>query len=44
MDMSNPSDFAAIRDMTKGVDYLIDVGETAAFTGTAYRKKLIKAI
>ena len=34
MDMSNPSDLEAIHDMTRGLDYLIDVGETAAFAGS----------
>ena len=30
--------------MTRGVDYLIDVGETAQLPGRGYRKELIKSI
>jgi hypothetical protein len=44
MDMSNPKDSTAIFEMTRKVDYLIDVGETLGFAGTTYRSKLIHKI
>lgn len=44
MDMSNPQDSTAIFEMTRKVDYLIDVGETLGFAGTPYRRKLIHKI
>lgn len=44
MDMGNPADLDVIVNMTKSVDYLIDVGETALKGGNEYRKKLILAI
>jgi hypothetical protein len=44
MNMSNTHDFSAIVEMTRNVDYMIDVGETVAFSGNEYRKTLIKAI
>ncbi len=44
MNFSNPQDLEHIVAMTKNVDYLIDVGETALFPGKSYREKLIAAI
>ena len=44
MDFSKKDDLPALTEMTQNVDYLIDVGETALRSGTAYRVQLIKAI
>jgi hypothetical protein len=44
MNFGNPEDLASIVKMTRNVDYLIDVEETALKAGADYRKKLIKAI
>ena len=44
IDLRDPKDLDAIHEMTRNVDYLIDVGETAGFTGIEYRQKLIRAI
>lgn len=44
MNLSNPKDLKSIVRMTRNVDYLIDVEETALKGGRKYRKKLIKAI
>jgi hypothetical protein len=44
MNFSNQEDLEHIVAMTKNVDYLIDVGETAAFPGKSYREKLILSI
>lgn len=44
INMSGTNDLSSVIEMTRNVDYLIDVGETAAFAGNEYRKRLIKAI
>ena len=44
MNMSAPEDLDAIYEMTRNVNYLTDVGETAGFQGKRYREKLMKAI
>ncbi len=44
MNYGNPEDLASIVRMTRNVDYLIDVGETALKGGRAYRQKLIQSI
>ncbi len=44
MNFSNPEDLEHIVTMTRNVDYLIDVGETALFPGKSYREKLIQII
>jgi hypothetical protein len=44
MNFSNPSDLKMVKQMTRGVDYLIDVGETAQLPGKEFRKDLIKSI
>jgi hypothetical protein len=44
MNFGNPEDLQSIQEMTKGVDYLIDVEETSLNSGREYRQKLIKAI
>jgi hypothetical protein len=44
MNFGNPSDLKSIVKMTRNVDYLVDVEETALKGGEAYRQKLIKAI
>ena len=44
MNLSNPSDLKSIVKMTRNVDYLIDVEESALKGGKSYRKQLIKAI
>jgi len=44
MNFGNPSDLRSVVKMTRNVDYLIDVEETALKGGKAYRHELIKAI
>lgn len=44
MNFSNPADLKYIQQMTKNVDYLVDVGETALNAGKEYRQKLIQSI
>ena len=44
MDFGKEADLPAIRQMTRQVDYLIDVGETAVKGGRGHRQKLIEAI
>jgi hypothetical protein len=44
MDFGNPRNLKSIQEMTKDVDYLIDVEETSLEGGRQYRQKLIKAI
>jgi len=44
MNFGNPSDLKSILEMTKGIDYLIDVEETSLKGGRKYRQELIKAI
>jgi hypothetical protein len=44
MNLSNPADLKSIVKMTRNVDYLIDVEESALKGGKSYRKTLIKAI
>ena len=44
MNFGNPADLKNIQEMTKGVDYLIDVEESSLSSGREYREKLIKAI
>ena len=44
MNFGNPADLKNIRNMTKGVDYLIDVEETSLKEGRKYRRELIKTI
>jgi len=44
MNFGNPADLKSIQEMTKGVDYLIDVEETSLKEGRKYRQELIKAI
>jgi hypothetical protein len=44
MNFGDPKDLKDIQEMTKGVDYLIDVEETSLKEGRKYRQKLIKAI
>jgi hypothetical protein len=44
MNFSHPADLKSIVSMTRNVDYLIDVEESALKGGKAYRQQLIKAI
>jgi hypothetical protein len=44
MDFSNPNDLKYIKEMTRNVNYLIDIGESAGFAGKETRKQLINAI
>jgi hypothetical protein len=44
MNFSKPSDLKYVKQMTRGVDFLTDVGETAQFMNRDYRKELIRAI
>jgi hypothetical protein len=44
MDFSDPNDLDAIYEMTKNLDYLIDVNETALYGGKGYRAELIAKI
>lgn len=44
MNLGNPSDLKSIVKMTRNVDYLIDVEESALKGGESYRKELIEAI
>ncbi len=44
MNFGNPNDLKSIVKMTRNVDYLIDVEETALKGGKEYRQELIKAI
>ncbi len=44
MNFGNPTDLKSIQEMTKGVDYLIDVEETSLKEGRKYRQDLIRAI
>jgi hypothetical protein len=44
MNLGNPSDLKSVVKMTKNVDYLIDVEESALKAGKSYRSELIKAI
>lgn len=44
MNFGNPDDLKSIVKMTRNVDYLIDVEESALKGGKAYRKELINAI
>jgi hypothetical protein len=44
MNFGNPPDLTSIVQMTKNVDYLIDVEESALKAGKTYRQKLIQAI
>ncbi len=44
MNFGNPADMKSIQEMTKGVDYLIDVEETSLKEGRKFRQELIKAI
>ena len=44
MNLSNPSDLPSIVEMTRDIDFLIDVGETASFGSSAYQQMLINTI